>query len=96
MRVRGTPAVVLQGTAQEDAIASLQPIVEAVGHLTRVAAPEVLPRILGARTGDLARLLPDLPAAPDGGAGRHRRPALPHGRRRRRAARGRVLPTTRS
>ncbi len=68
MRVRGTPAVVLQGTAQEDAIASLQPIVEAVGHLTRVAAPEVLPRILGARTGDLARLLPDLPAAPDGGA----------------------------
>jgi predicted ATPase len=69
MGVRGAPAVVLQGTAQEDAIASLQPIVEAVGHLTRVAAPDALSRILGARTGDLARLIPDLPAAPDSGSG---------------------------
>ncbi len=69
MRVRDGPAVVLQGTAQEDAIASLQPIVEAVGHLIRVAAPDALSRVLGARTGDLARLIPDLPAAPDGGSG---------------------------
>ena len=69
MRVRGAPAVVLQGTAQEDAIASLQPIVEAVGHLTRVAAPDALSRILGARTGDLAHLIPDLPAEPDVGSG---------------------------
>jgi predicted ATPase len=69
MRVRPAPAVVLQGSAQEDAIASLQPVVEAVGHLTRVAAPGLLSQILGARAGDLARLIPDLPAAPDAESG---------------------------
>ena len=68
MRVRVAPAVVLQGTAQEDAIASLQPVVEAIGHLVRVTAPDELSRLLGAHVGDLARLLPDLPTEPAGTA----------------------------
>ena len=90
MRVRGAPAVVLQGTAQEDAIASLQPIVEAVGHLIRVTAPDALSRILGARTAISRRLIPGPSRRAGRRVRRRRRAALPHGRRRRRAARGRV------
>ena len=55
------PAVVLQGTAQEEAIASLVPFVEAVGHLVRVTAPDELARVLGDRAADLAPMLPGLP-----------------------------------
>ena len=69
MRVRTAPAVVLQGTAQEDAIASLQPVVEAIGHLVRVTAPDELSRLLGAHVGGLAGLLPDLPTEAAGAAG---------------------------
>ncbi len=63
MQVRPTPAVVLQGTAQEDAIAALQPFVEAIGHVLRVA-PGELSRLLGAHAHHLAPLLPELPAGP--------------------------------
>jgi predicted ATPase len=52
MQVRAASAVVLQGSAQENAIASLLPFVEAIGHLVRVAAPGELARILGGRVAD--------------------------------------------
>jgi DNA-binding SARP family transcriptional activator len=78
MRVKAAPAVVLQGSAQENAIASLLPFVEAIGHLVRVAAPGELARILGGRVADLAHLFPELPVAQagssdDDGMGRYRK-----------------------
>jgi predicted ATPase len=69
MQVRAAPAVVLHGTAQEDAIASLLPFAEAIGHLVRVAAPDELARILGGRIADLARLFPELSVAHAGSSG---------------------------
>jgi hypothetical protein len=53
------PVVVLQGTAQEEAIAALVPFVEAIGHLVRMAAPDELTRVFGDRAADLAPMLPD-------------------------------------
>ncbi|MBV9923203.1 MAG: AAA family ATPase [Pseudonocardia sp.] len=66
MQVRAAPAVVLHGTAQEDAIASLLPFIEAIGHLVRVAAPDELARLLGGRLADLGRLFPELSVAQTG------------------------------
>ena len=56
----GDDAVVLYGRSDEDLGIPYQPWVEALGHLVRHSPDDLIAAHVAARTGELARLVPDL------------------------------------
>ncbi|HYP47111.1 MAG TPA: AAA family ATPase [Thermoleophilaceae bacterium] len=61
---RDQGAVVLHGSADEDLLVPHQHLVEALGHLFSVAAPDELRRRVDHRAADLAPISPALPGGP--------------------------------